>query len=722
MGPRRRRRVRRLDRRTPEPHVHAGGPRHGAPARAPIPAGSADTEQRELTVGTPPTADDHGADRRHARYARRRHRVVRGRATARRPPSRRSQLRWTVDLNHCSAIVPTSCHVHHIQDFAGVASGSFVYPDHEYPSLPHARPDGHERLRPARHDVGAARPEDRRADASTACRRACGSAVGGEASTTPFTRTVAQNSTVGVAAPPSQFLGRLLLRLRVVVGRRRRRAPVHGAERATRPTPPPTPRPSCPVLAGPGRRVGLRRAVRQRGLRQLGRAATPARSPAPRARPTAASAAALSFDGADDLVTIADSNSLDLVSGMTLEAWVNPTALGAPWRTVLLKEQPGNLAYALYAQRRRRAPDRPRRRPRSTSRATGPPLPLNTWTHVAATYDGSTLRLYVERRRRSPASSRSASITVSNGALRIGGNNVWAECFAGRIDEVRVYDRALTAAEVAADMTRPITCAERPRRAVAVGHAGEPLVQRRRAAPSPAAKTLDDRQHRRGHADVDGDRRRAVAERRAGLRHGRGHGHRHADDHGPGRRARYTANVTVSAAGATGSPRSDPGHAHRRPAAARPGARRHARQPRRSAARRAAPSPADRTLDVSNTGGGTLSWTVVRRRAVAERLARRAAPGRGRSRSRPSIAGLPRARTRRTSPSPPRARPARRARSRSPSRVDPPPQPPQLAVAPAALDVQRRPRARRRSRRRRSTSPTPAAGRSTSRPRPTCRG
>ena len=34
---------------------------------------------------------------------------------------------------------------------------------------------------------------------------------------------------------------------------------------------------------------------------------------------------ALSFDGADDWVTIADSASLDLTTGMTLEAWVNPT-------------------------------------------------------------------------------------------------------------------------------------------------------------------------------------------------------------------------------------------------------------------------------------------------------------------------------------------------------------------------------------------------------------
>ena len=45
---------------------------------------------------------------------------------------------------------------------------------------------------------------------------------------------------------------------------------------------------------------------------------------------------------------------------------------------------------------------------------------------------------------------------TSTGVLRIGGNNVWAEWFAGLIDEVRVYNRALTATEIQADMNRAV--------------------------------------------------------------------------------------------------------------------------------------------------------------------------------------------------------------------------------------------------------------------------
>ena len=57
---------------------------------------------------------------------------------------------------------------------------------------------------------------------------------------------------------------------------------------------------------------------------------------------------ALSFDGVNDWVTVADTAALDLTSGMTMEAWVYPTALGG-WRTVAMKEASGGLAYALYA-------------------------------------------------------------------------------------------------------------------------------------------------------------------------------------------------------------------------------------------------------------------------------------------------------------------------------------------------------------------------------------
>ena len=45
---------------------------------------------------------------------------------------------------------------------------------------------------------------------------------------------------------------------------------------------------------------------------------------------------------------------------------------------------------------------------------------------------------------------------VSASPLRIDGDSVWGEYLNGLIDEVRIYNRALTAAEIQADMNAPI--------------------------------------------------------------------------------------------------------------------------------------------------------------------------------------------------------------------------------------------------------------------------
>jgi chitodextrinase len=168
---------------------------------------------------------------------------------------------------------------------------------------------------------------------------------------------------------------------------------------------------------------------------------------------------ALSFDGVDDLVTVADAPSLDLTSGMTLEAWVRPSSLGTPWRTAVLKERSGGLAYALYAHTGSRGPSGHAFTGSSEPRARfGTAAPANAWSHLAATYDGARIRLYLNGVERT-SSAASGAISTSSAPLRLGGNTVWSEWFAGLLDDVRVYNRALTPAEIQADMATPVSSA-----------------------------------------------------------------------------------------------------------------------------------------------------------------------------------------------------------------------------------------------------------------------
>ena len=63
------------------------------------------------------------------------------------------------------------------------------------------------------------------------------------------------------------------------------------------------------------------------------------------------------------------------------------------------------------------------------------------------TWDGLIMRVYVNGAEASRATLIGTAKTAA-GPLRIGGNAIWPEFFKGTIDEVRIYDRALAAAEI----------------------------------------------------------------------------------------------------------------------------------------------------------------------------------------------------------------------------------------------------------------------------------
>jgi len=169
---------------------------------------------------------------------------------------------------------------------------------------------------------------------------------------------------------------------------------------------------------------------------------------------------ALSFDGVNDWVTVPSNAALNLTTRMTLEAWVFPTAQGTLWRNVIIKERPGGEVYNLYANTDTGVPAVFAVRSAAPTAPVGTtgtaPVPVGAWTHLAVTYDGSMLRLYVNGVQ-AGSKAMTGSMVTSTGALRIGGNSIWGEYFQGQIDEIRIYNRALSGTEIQADMTRPVT-------------------------------------------------------------------------------------------------------------------------------------------------------------------------------------------------------------------------------------------------------------------------
>jgi hypothetical protein len=164
---------------------------------------------------------------------------------------------------------------------------------------------------------------------------------------------------------------------------------------------------------------------------------------------------ALSFNGTSNSVSIPDSSSLRLTNGMTLEAWVKPSIVDNTWRTILFKVQSQAQAqsYDLISGSDHPGPGV---QINTTGEHTtyGTQLSANTWSHVAGTYDGTTLQFYVNGT--SVASSAASGNMGEDGGALLIGNSFWNEYFSGLIDDVRIYNKALTAAQITSDMNTAV--------------------------------------------------------------------------------------------------------------------------------------------------------------------------------------------------------------------------------------------------------------------------
>lgn len=167
-------------------------------------------------------------------------------------------------------------------------------------------------------------------------------------------------------------------------------------------------------------------------------------------------AGAIMFDGVDDSVEVADNNSLDLTTQITIEAWVNQTSFAEHgW---IISKGAGldgtGKSYELYTSITTGLPSfRLHDGSTQTSIVSSKPITLGTWNHLVGTFSGGTMNLYLN------------GVLVANGAfsstIRSGTEPIIigrrksdvstyqvGTDFNGIIDAIRLYSRALTSNEV----------------------------------------------------------------------------------------------------------------------------------------------------------------------------------------------------------------------------------------------------------------------------------
>ncbi len=156
---------------------------------------------------------------------------------------------------------------------------------------------------------------------------------------------------------------------------------------------------------------------------------------------------ACSFDGIDDYVNVADSDSLD-AGKITVSLWVYVNNYSSSYPRIFDKEGAYELIMYTFSGSEGRL-EWDTRIPDETDTATvfADRLLLNRWYHIGVTYDSSVSKIYINGVEKA-STTASGSITATLNALLIGNGAGLGTPFNGTIDEVAIYNRSLSASEI----------------------------------------------------------------------------------------------------------------------------------------------------------------------------------------------------------------------------------------------------------------------------------
>jgi hypothetical protein len=185
-------------------------------------------------------------------------------------------------------------------------------------------------------------------------------------------------------------------------------------------------------------------------------------------------AQAFRFDGVDDYVDMGASPAL-APPALTVDFWMNPHAAPPPVSHPVSRwghstPVPDSWQFGYMPNNKIYFTTRNVAGTQVTISSTSV-LPLNQWRHVAATYDGGTVRLYINGALEASA-PHSGPVRHNPSTTAVGCKITGGACnypFRGLVDEVEIFDRALTQGEIkalyaagGAGKCKPVSCVRPP--------------------------------------------------------------------------------------------------------------------------------------------------------------------------------------------------------------------------------------------------------------------
>jgi methionine-rich copper-binding protein CopC len=178
---------------------------------------------------------------------------------------------------------------------------------------------------------------------------------------------------------------------------------------------------------------------------------------------------ALSFDGVNDIVQVANNATLNIAKKFTIEFWLKTAQPTQNWGRILEKGMWDEYSVSFYGTKAKMCACLVAPVPGSYARMTvthGPSttaLAANAWYHVAMTYDGATAKLFINGKEEFSKALASVTPRSLTKALIIGAarqNDTIEYPFKGVLDEIRLWNVARTGTQILGSATASLTGTE----------------------------------------------------------------------------------------------------------------------------------------------------------------------------------------------------------------------------------------------------------------------